>query len=155
MTELALPSFAHKITLRGDKRMIFDVIRKKYVVLTPEEWVRQHFVHYLIQQHQYPRSLIAIETGLQYNRMARRTDIVVYGRDSLPFMVVECKAPSVQLTPTVFEQVAVYSQSLKSAYLTVTNGLAHYCCRMDYKEGTYHFVEELPAYERMSDNFEA
>ena len=135
--------------------MIFDVIRKKYVVLTPEEWVRQHFVHYLIQQHQYPRSLMAVETGLQFNRMARRTDIVVYGRDSLPFMVIECKAPSVQLTPTVFEQVAVYSQSLKSSYLTVTNGLAHYCCRMDYKEGTYRFVEELPAYERMSDNFEA
>ena len=146
MTELALPSFAHKTELRGDKTMIFDVIRKKYVVLTPEEWVRQHFVHYLIQQHQYPRSLITVETGLQYNRMARRTDMVVYGRDSLPFMVVECKAPSVPITPTVFEQVAVYSQSLQSPYLMVTNGLVHYCCRMDYQGGTYRFVEDLPTY---------
>ena len=153
MTELALPSFNHKIASRGDKTMIFDVIRKKYVVLTPEEWVRQHFMHYLIRQHQYPRSLMTVETGLLFNRMARRTDIVVYGRDSLPFMVVECKAPSVQLTPTVFEQVAVYSQSLKSAYLTVTNGLVHYCCRMDYKEGTYHFVEELPSYGQVFDTF--
>ena len=145
MTPLNLPPFDHRVQRQAGSVMIFDAIRKKYVVLTPEEWVRQHFVHYLIHL-QYPRTLIGVEVGLRYNRMLRRSDIVVYGRDGAPFMVVECKAASVALSAKVFEQVAVYNQPLRAEYLTVTNGLEHYCCRMDYTVGSYTFLKGLPEY---------
>lgn len=146
MTELNLPSFEYQLQQHAGKSVIFDPIRKKYVVLTPEEWVRQHFVNYLIHHLRYPRSLIRIEGGLRYNQTARRTDVVVYQRSGTPFMVVECKAPSVPLAPNVFEQAAVYNQSLRATYLTVTNGREHYCCRMDYRAGTYTFLDGLPEY---------
>lgn len=147
MTALNLPPFQHQLQRRAGKVAIFDIIRRKYVALTPEEWVRQHFVHYLIDQLAYPKSLISVETGLRYNQLARRSDVVVHDRAGAPFMVVECKAASVPLSPQVFEQVAVYSQSLRTRYLTVTNGLDHYCCRMDYATGTYAFQETLPEFE--------
>ena len=147
MTSLNLPPFNHRLRQRGDKTTIFDSIRKKFVVLTPEEWVRQHFVHYLVQHLQYPQSLISLESGLRYNRMLRRSDVVVYDRDGTPYMLVECKAATVALSSTVFEQVAVYNQPLRAKYITVTNGLEHYCCRMDYRTGSYAFLEALPVYE--------
>ncbi len=147
MTALNLPSFQHQLRRRAGKVAIFDIIRRKYVALTPEEWVRQHFVHYLIHQLAYPKSLISVETGLRYNQLARRSDVLVYDRTGEPFMVVECKAATVPLSSQVFEQVAVYGQSLRARYLTVTNGLDHYCCRMDYTTGTYAFVETLPEFE--------
>lgn len=147
MTTLNLPSFAHQLQQHGGKTTIFDAIRKKYVALTPEEWVRQHFIHYLIQHLHYPRTLISVEAGLRYNRMLRRSDVVVYNRDGAPFMIVECKAPSVSLSPAVFEQIAVYNQPLRARYLTVTNGLEHYCCRMDYSTNAYAFMKTLPAYD--------
>ena len=146
MTALNLPAFRHQLQQQAERTTIFDAIRKKYVVLTPEEWVRQHFVNYLIHHLQYPKTLIRVEAGLRYNRTSRRSDIVVYSRQGAPFMVVECKAPAVALSTTVFEQVAVYNQSLRARYMTVTNGLEHYCCRMDYETGTYAFVETLPEY---------
>ncbi len=146
MIALKLPSFQHQLQHRAGKVAIFDVIRRKYVVLTPEEWVRQHFVHYLIGQLAYPKSLISVESGLRYNQMARRSDVVVYDRTGGAFMVVECKAATVPLSPQVFEQVAVYGQSLRAHYLTVTNGLDHYCCRMNYETGTYTFQETLPEF---------
>ena len=146
MTVLNLPPFRHQLQQQAGKTTIFDAIRKKHVVLTPEEWVRQHFINYLIHHLRYPKSLIRVEAGLHYNRMARRSDVVVYGRDGTPFMVIECKAPTVSLSPHVFEQVAVYNQPLRACYLTVTNGLNHYCCRMDYQTGTYAFMEALPEY---------
>ena len=99
MTTLNLPPFDHRLQQQAGSTTIFDAIRKKYVVLTPEEWVRQHFVHYLIQHLRYPRTLISVEAGLRYNRMLRRSDLVVYGRDGTPFMVVECKATTVPLSP--------------------------------------------------------
>ena len=146
MTSLNLPPFAHQVQQQAGKTTIFDTIRKKYVVLTPEEWVRQHFIHYLIRHLSYPRTLISVEAGLRYNQMLRRSDVVVYDRDGNPFMVIECKAPTVLLSPKVFEQVAVYNQPLRAEYITVTNGLDHYCCRMDYAAGSYAFVEALPEY---------
>lgn len=146
MVTLNLPPCEAPIRRRADQTTIFDVVRKKYVVLTPEEWVRQHFVHYLIHTLGYPRSLMRVESGLHYNRMARRSDIVVHRRDGTPWMVVECKAPKVSLSPSVFEQVAVYNQSLRAVYAVVTNGLVHYCCRMDYQAGTYGFLDELPKF---------
>ena len=145
MTPLNLPPFNHRLQQQEGITTIFDAIRKKYVVLTPEEWVRQHFIHYLIQL-EYPRTLISVEAGLRYNQMLRRSDVVVYDRTGAPFMVIECKAPSVSLSPKVFEQVAVYNQPLRAEYMAVTNGLEHYCCRMDYAAGSYAFVEALPKY---------
>ena len=147
MTTLNLPSFQHQLQRRAGKVAIFDIIRRKYVALTPEEWVRQHFVHYLIHQLSYPKALINVENGLRYNQMARRSDVLVFARTGEPFMVVECKAATVSLSPRVFEQVAVYGKSLQAHYLTVTNGLEHYCCRMDYETGTYSFQQTLPEFE--------
>lgn len=147
MTALNLPPFQHQLQRRAGKVAIFDIIRRKYVALTPEEWVRQHFVHYLINQLAYPKSLISVETGLRYNQLSRRSDVLVHDRTGAPFMVVECKAATVPLSSQVFEQVAVYGQSLRTRYLAVTNGLHHYCCRMDYTTGTYAFQETLPEFE--------
>ena len=146
MTALNLPPFPHQLQQQAGKTTIFDAIRKKYVVLTPEEWVRQHFIHYLISHLRYPRPLIKVEAGLHYNKMLRRSDVVVYRRDGVPFMIVECKAPAVPLSPAVFEQVAVYNQPLQAEYITVTNGLDHYCCRMDYATNSYTFMKALPPY---------
>ncbi len=146
MTPLNLPTFDHQLQTREGKTVIFDLVRRKYVVLTPEEWVRQHFIHYLVRERQYPKSLMRIEGGLRYNRTARRSDILVYQRDGTAFMVIECKAPSVPLSPQVFEQVAVYNQTLRAEYVTVTNGMSHYCCRMDYEAGSYTFLKDLPTY---------
>ena len=146
MKTLNLPPCEVQIRQQANRTTIFDVVRKKHVVLTPEEWVRQHFVHYLIYTLKYPRSLMRIESGLRYNQTARRSDIVVHQRDGIPWMVVECKAPEVALSPTVFQQVAVYNQSLRATYTVVTNGLQHYCCRMDYEASTYSFLDELPKF---------
>lgn len=147
MVTLNLPAFRHQLRQQVGRTTIFDTIRKKYVALTSEEWVRQHFVNYLIHHLKYPKALIRIEAGLRYNQTQRRSDIVVYSREGTPFMVIECKAPSVALSATVFEQVAVYNQSLRAPYMTVTNGLDHYCCRMDYETSTYAFMEAMPEYE--------
>lgn len=146
MTELNLPPFRYQLQQQAGRTTIFDTIRKKYVVLTPEEWVRQHFINYLIHHLRYPKALVSVESGLRYNHTLRRSDIVVYTREGTPFMVIECKAPSVVLSAAVFEQIAVYNQSLQAHYMTVTNGQDHYCCRMDYKAGSYAFTDSLPEY---------
>jgi hypothetical protein len=146
MKPLNLPQFDYKIEKKAGKNAIFDMIRKKYVVLTPEEWVRQHFVHYLIEHLQYPKTLISIEGGLQYNRMQKRSDIVVYTRNTLPFMLIECKAPEVKVSQRIFEQAAMYNQTLKAVYVVITNGLEHYCCQIDHENASYQFMNELPVY---------
>lgn len=146
MTALNLPPFRHQLQQQAGRTTIFDAIRKKYVVLTPEEWVRQHFVNYLIHHLHYPKALVSVEAGLRYNQTMRRSDIAVYTREGTPFMVIECKAPTVSLSTTVFEQISVYNQSLRARYMTVTNGLDHYCCRMDYEAGSYAFMDSLPEY---------
>lgn len=144
MVKLNLPSFNFKVKDVNGKVWIFDGIRKKYVVLTPEEWVRQHFIQYLIGHMNYPKSLIKLEAGLMYNQLAKRSDIVIYGRDGNPWMIVECKAPDIQLDENVIRQVSVYNKTLKASYVVITNGMRHLCfeVRAEIKSLT-----ELPAYK--------
>ena len=124
---LNLPPIAPPIKKEKGKVWIFDIIRKKYIVLTPEEWVRQHFVNYLIHHLSYPRSLFRIEGSLTYNKLQKRSDIVIHGRDGKPWMLVECKAPNIKLTQKAFNQVAVYNMTIGARYVAVTNGMMQYC----------------------------
>ncbi len=146
MVDLNLPPFEYNLKKAEGKVWIFDVIRKKYVVLTPEEWVRQHFLHYMTGTLKYPRSLIRVETGLTYNQLQKRSDIVVFDREGKPWMIVECKAPDFKLSQKVVEQVATYNTSHRAAYITVTNGFTHLCVSTDWREGTTRLLDQMPAY---------
>jgi hypothetical protein len=147
MEQLNLPTYNFKIIIDNSQNKIFDSIRKKYVVLTPEEWVRQNFIQYLIHEKQYPASLIAVEISLKYNTLPKRADIVVYNKKGEPSVLVECKASSVKITQETFHQAAVYNMNFKVDYLIVTNGLHHYCCRMNYSDKTYLFLSQIPDFE--------
>jgi hypothetical protein len=146
MTALNLPPSNFKIKSSENKRLIFDPIRKKFVVLTPEEWVRQHYVAYLITHKKYPISLIAVEKKLSLNNTTKRTDILVFNTLGLPEIIVECKAPSIPITQQTFDQIARYNLKLKANYLIVTNGLQHYYCQLDYENEKYHFLNDIPEY---------
>jgi hypothetical protein len=146
MIQLNLPAFEYKVIKQQDNVYIYDSIRKKYLLLTPEEWVRQHFVHYLIKDLQYPRGLLTTESGLKYNRLQRRTDIVVFNRQGKPHMIVECKAPSVAISQQVFNQIAVYNKVLNAKLLVVSNGLQHYCCQYNEALARWEFLPGIPAY---------
>lgn len=146
MLALNLPSFPLKITNREGKRYIFDTLRKKYVALTPEEWVRQHFTHYLLAYKGYPQGLLANEIQINLNGTRKRCDTVLYRRDLSALMIVEYKAPSVEITQAVFDQITRYNMVLRVKYLIVTNGLQHYCCRIDYRTQTYTFLTSIPDY---------
>jgi len=124
--------------------MIFDIIRRKYVVLTPEEWVRQHVVHYLIQSLSYPKSLISIERGANYNTMQKRSDLCVYNQNGNPHLLVECKAAQVPITQDVVKQVSVYNQTLQAPYLVITNGLQHYCWQVNIETKQFQPLQEIP-----------
>ena len=145
MQELNLPPFDYKIIEKDSKPFIFDVIRRQYVALTPEEWVRQHFVHFLINHKGYPQALMANEVQLKLNGMSRRCDTVIYDRTLRPRVIVEYKAPTVNITQQVFDQICRYNMVLQVEYLIVSNGLAHYCCKMDYTTRSYTFLREVPA----------
>jgi len=145
---LQLPPYPFKITDINGQLTLFDEIRKKQVIITPEEWVRQHFVQYLINQKSYPKTLIKLEGGLKLHGMQRRTDIVVFNTAGEKILMVECKAPSVAINQKVFDQVARYNITHKIALLAVTNGLQHYYCSVDFDNGSYKFIEELPAYRQ-------
>jgi len=148
MQKLNLPDIAAPVrTGKNGKQEIFDVIRKKFVRLTPEEWVRQHFLHFMIAQLGYPASLIVVEAALQYNKMLKRFDILAYNSKGNPCLVVECKNPEVGITQSVFDQIAMYNMTLTVDYLAVTNGLTHYSCKIDHDNRTYTFLTELPNYE--------
>lgn len=120
------------------------------MVLTPEEWVRQHIVHYLIEEKKYPYSLIAVEKKLTINNLTKRTDVLVFNTQGLPEIIVECKAPSVKITQDSFDQIARYNLKLKANYLIVTNGLTHYFCKMDLENECYIFLENIPDYSNKS-----
>lgn len=124
---------------------IFDIIRKKYIVLTPEEWVRQHFIHFLVFSLNYPKSLFKVESGLNYNKMQKRSDILVYDREMNPFMLVECKSFNVSINQKGFNQIGVYNSTIKAKYLILTNGIKHFCCTMT-DEG-YLFLDDIPAFK--------
>ncbi|MCK6649416.1 MAG: type I restriction enzyme HsdR N-terminal domain-containing protein [Bacteroidia bacterium] len=146
MRALNLPGYSFKLKESSGKVQILDELRKKYVVLTPEEWVRQHIVRYLIQEKKYPASLIAIEIGLKYNQLQKRADVLVYDRQGAPFLLVECKAPEIKITQDVFHQIAVYNMTFKVRYLLVTNGMDHFICEMDYTNNSYQFLKEIPVF---------
>ena len=124
--------------------MVFDEIRKKFVVLTPEEWVRIHVIQFLITQHNYPRSLINVEKQLKLNNTVKRYDVVIFNKDGSVFMIVECKAPQIPITQNTFDQIARYNLALEAQYLMVTNGLEHYFCQMDFENQRYVFLSEVP-----------
>lgn len=150
MQSLNLPAFPFRIREGEGRKQIFDVFRKKYVTLTPEEWVRQHFLAWMHLQKQYPLGLIAVEVSLKYHRLQKRADAIIYGKDGQPLMMVECKAPSVKLTQEVFDQIARYNFSFGVKYLAVTNGLVHYCCRREGESTSWVFLEEVPDFEALS-----
>ena len=145
-TTLNLPAFDAKIAVKEGKRTIFDVLRRKYVALTPEEWVRQHFVHFLLEHKGYPAVLLANEVQVQLNGTKKRCDTVLYRRDLTARMIVEYKAPEIVITQKVFDQIMRYNMVLKVDYLIVSNGLQHYCCRMDYGNNSYAFLQDIPEY---------
>jgi hypothetical protein len=146
---LQLPPYPFKNTEDNGKLTLFDDIRKKHILLTPEEWVRQHFVQYLINQKGYPKSLIKLEGGLKLHGKARRTDIVVFNTKGERILLIECKAPSVKIDQKVFDQVARYNMVHKVALLAVSNGMEHYYCRINFESRDYKFIEELPGYREI------
>lgn len=151
MHKLNLPEFDVRLKKADGKVWIFDGIRKKYIVLTPEEWVRQHFVHYLLTEKKYPRSLIKVEGGLVYNQLQKRTDIVVFDRQGKPWMVIECKSPATTVSPATLSQAAVYNTTLQAGYLSVTNGLVHFCARIDWLDRKTTLLSGFPAYGEVAD----
>src|ERR1700757_1663713 len=143
---LELPPYPFKIIDEDGRLMLFDEIRKKHILITPEEWVRQHFVQYLINQKGYPKALIKLEGGLKLHGNARRTDIVVFNSSGEKILLIECKAPSVNIDQKVFDQVARYNMVHNVSLLAVSNGLKHYYCRINFESRDYIFIEELPHY---------
>jgi hypothetical protein len=146
MRKLNLPEYTFNIRLNEGKEYLFDPVRKKEVRLTPEEWVRQSFIMYLHHEKDYPLSLMQVEKEFTWNGRSWRSDLLVFSPAAEPRMIVECKAPEVKLDNAVFEQIARYNIKYHVPYLVVTNGLVHYCCRMDYAGNTYHFLREIPGY---------
>ena len=143
MFQLNLPFYNITLKEENGNHFIFDDIRKKYLRLTPEEWVRQNFVKYLIDEKKYPASLIVIEKGLKLNELTKRADVLIY-KDSYPILLVECKAPTVKINQNTFDQISRYNLTFKVPYLMVTNGMNHYCCQIDFENNSYHFLEEIP-----------
>ncbi len=147
MQVLDLPPFNAKIRqTSANISEIWDELRRKYVVLTPEEWVRQHVVHYLMAHLGYPRGLLSLERGHRYNQRQKRTDLVALGPDGRPLLLVECKRPTVAITPAVAQQAATYNQTMRAPLLLLTNGLVHYCWRVDFELGVNERLAEIPPY---------
>ena len=147
--EINLPPFETKLRERNGKREIFDFLRRRYVALTPEEWVRQHFVHFLVDHKGYPKGLLANELELHIGEKRLRCDTLLYNSKLQPRMIVEYKAPEISITQRVFDQITVYNMLLHVDYLIVSNGLQHYCCRMDYTQGVYTFLPTIPDYQEL------
>jgi len=149
MEKLNLPTYSFNIKLIEQRKYIFDFIRKKYVILTPEEWVRQNFLKYLVDEKKYPASLIFVEKEFKLNNLSKRSDAVVYNRSGNPILIVECKAGSVKIDQKVFDQIARYNMKLNVDFLIVTNGLEHFCCKIDYENKKYLFLKEVPEYKNL------
>ena len=146
MQKLNLPIYSIKLKKEENKTLVFDPIRKKHIVLTPEEWVRQNFIQFLIKEKNYPASLMAVEMGIDLLNTKKRCDIVLFNPKGLPHMIVECKAPSIKISQDTFDQIARYNMTLKTDLLVVTNGLQHYVCMMEHHNQRYHFLKEIPKY---------
>ena len=146
---LNLPPYSFRVKETPGKKLIFDGFRRRWVALTPEEWVRQNFARYLTEEKHFPPSLVAVERTLRINQRDFRTDIVLFSKTGNPLVVVECKAPEVKISQQVFDQIARYNLDLRVSYLIVTNGLTHYCCRFDQSQLTYTFLPEIPDYKEI------
>lgn len=146
MHDLNLPKYDFKVKSEGGKKQIFDSVRKQFVVLTPEEWVRQHFIQFLHQEKGFPLSLMGVEFPLQYNGMNKRADIICFQKEGKPMLLVECKSANVSISQKVFDQIARYNFDLRVRFLVVTNGLQHFCCEMNYEENSYRFLQEIPVF---------
>jgi hypothetical protein len=146
MQKLNFPTFTFRFKNSENKVAIFDEIRKKFIILTPEEWVRQHVTQYLLQEKKYPKSYINVEKLIKINDLTKRYDLVVFQPNGDLFLLVECKAPEVKISQQTFDQIARYNLTLKAKYLMVTNGLNHYFCEMDFVNEKYIFLEKLPDY---------
>ncbi len=144
MTRLNLPSIDCKITEIEGKKKIFDFIRKKYIVLTPEEWVRQHLIHLLVNQLGFSKNLIKVESGLSYHALDKRSDIVVYDMQAKPYLLIECKAPEVKLDKKTMSQASIYNKTLKAPYLVVSNGLKTFCFEIDFEKNSSKQMTSLP-----------
>ena len=151
LTPLNLPEYQFRFRSSGVKEEIFDPVRKKFIVLTPEEWVRQNIVQYLINSLNVPQSLMVIEKSLVLNRMKKRADVLIYNFSGEPLMIVECKAPGVRITQKTFDQVARYNMVFKVKFLLVTNGLEHFICTVNFNDSTYSFLTQIPDYAQMKN----
>lgn len=150
MTELNLPKYNMRISRdRNNNIKIFDSIRKKFVSLTPEEYVRQHFTNWLINYLHYPMGLIANEVKISLNSTIKRCDTIVYSNTGDPMMIIEYKAPHISINQNVFDQIVRYNMVLKTKYLVVSNGMQHYCCIIDYDNNSYQFIPHIPTYEEL------
>lgn len=144
MQELNFPKYTFRFKSNENKLSVFDEIRKKFILLTPEEWVRQNVVQFLLNEKKYPKSLTNVEKVIKVNDLTKRYDIVVYNSDGSIFLLVECKAPHIKITQETFNQIARYNLALKAEHLMVTNGLNHYFCKMDFENEKYIFLKDLP-----------
>ena len=147
MQQLNFPTYTFRFKNSENKVSIFDEVRKKFIILTPEEWVRQNVVQYLLQEKKYPKSYINVEKLIKVNGLSKRYDIIVYQTNGEIFLLIECKAPEIKIVQETFNQIARYNLTLKANYLMVTNGVNHYFCEMDFENEKYNFLKELPEFE--------
>lgn len=150
MKQLNLPPYTFNITGKEGSEMILDIIRRKFVRLTPEEWVRQNFIRYLIEEGKYPAGLIGVEIMFRLNKLIRRVDILIHDRKGKPVMIVECKEPEIKIDDKIFDQIVVYNMGLKVPYIVVTNGLLHYACKLDSEKPGYNYLNVIPLYEELN-----
>ena len=149
MTRLNLPSFPIRLAGTQEKPKVFDILRSKYVALTPEEWVRQHFVNYLIQHKQYPAAYLANEVNLKSGGKVLRADTVLYDQQLRPLMIIEYKAPHIAISQKIFNQLFAYNLQLHATYLVVSKGLQHYCCMLTHDHEKYVFLDDIPEYNKL------
>lgn len=150
--KLNLPNYNLKYKKTEKGILVFDILRKKYILMTPEEHVRQQFVHYLINEKKYPKGLLAVEKQLKIFKLIKRTDIILHDKKGNVNVIVECKAPKIQISQTTFDQIARYNMNFKAKILIVTNGINHYCCLPNYDNNTYNFLKDIPDYKEINEN---
>ncbi len=149
MEPLNLPTYSFRLKEEKGKKYIFDEIRRRFVLLTPEEWVRQHMVNYLVTEKHFPRLLISVEKGFSQNRNRQRYDLLVYNKSGHPIMIIECKAPGMEINQQVFDQAGRYNNRHKASYMLITNGVKHYCCLINITSRNYSFLPEVPDFSEL------
>lgn len=145
--DLNLPEYQAKIQKKDENYFIYDEIRKEYFVLTPEEWVRQNFIHFLINHHGYSKNYFKVEKQFKVNERTKRFDVLIYDKDASPFLLIECKAPEVKISQATFSQIATYNMELKVPFLIVTNGMTHFICEIDFENKSYTYLQDIPKFK--------